>query len=261
MRSRNLAEQLRPATVDSAGAIVPLQANSPTQRIVSETPDSRLSLRIAGRILRQSKRRSEASLRLIRLFALLAATLLFPTMGSAANLSLEEALNERVLGDPAAPITIVEYASLTCPHCRSFHEDVLPALMKAYIETGKAKLVFRDFPLDGLALRASMMARCAPTDKYFRYIDALFKSQSTWATNDKPLVALARVGKLGGMNQSDFDACMQNEALFDGILRSRQVAAVEFSVHSTPTFIINGQKMTQRPSFESFETVLKRLAP
>jgi len=261
MRSRSSAEQLQPATVDSAGVVVPIQTNLPTQQIVSETLDSRLSLRIAGRILRQSKRRSEASLRLIRLFALLAAALLFPTMGSAANLSLEEALYERVLGDPAAPITIVEYASLTCSHCRNFHEDVLPALMTAYIDTGKAKLVFRDFPLDGLALRASMMARCAPTDKYFRYIDVLFKSQSTWATNHNPMVALARVGKLGGMNQSDFDACMQNEALIDGILRSRQVAASKYSVQATPTFIINGQKMTQHHSFESFETLLKRLAP
>ena len=229
--------------------------------LFTATPDSRLWLRITGRILRTSKRRSEESLRLIRLFSLVAVTILFPTMGSAANLSLEDALTERVLGDPAAPITIVEYASLTCPHCRSFHQDVLPALKEAYIDTGKAKLVFRDFPLDGLALRASMMARCAPADRYFKYIDALFRSQSSWATNANPLVALARVGKLGGMNQVDFDACMQNEALFDGILRSRQVAAVEFSVNSTPTFIINGEKMTQRPSFESFESMLKRLAP
>ncbi len=194
-------------------------------------------------------------MRHIRLFALLAVTMLFPALGSAANLSLEDALNERVLGDPAAPITIVEYASMTCPHCRSFHEDVLPALMEAYIDTGKAKLIFRDFPLDGLALRASMMARCAPVNRYFKYIDALFRSQSTWATNTNPLVALARIGKLGGMSQNDFDACMQNEALFDGILRSRQVAAIEFSVEATPTFIINGQKMTQRPSFESFESI------
>jgi protein-disulfide isomerase len=187
--------------------------------------------------------------------------MLFPALGSSANLSLEDALNERILGDPAAPITIVEYSSLTCPHCRSFHEDVLPALMEAYIDTGKAKLVFRDFPLDGLALRASMMARCAPAKRYFNFIEALFRSQSTWATNTNPMAALARVGKLGGMSQTDFDACMQNEALFDGILRSRQVAAVEFAVEASPTFIINGQKMTQRPSFESFESMLKRLAP
>ncbi len=200
-------------------------------------------------------------MRHIRLFALFAVTMLFPALGSSANLSLEDALNERILGDPAAPITIVEYSSLTCPHCRSFHEDVLPALMEAYIDTGKAKLVFRDFPLDGLALRASMMARCAPAKRYFNFIEALFRSQSTWATNTNPMAALARVGKLGGMSQTDFDACMQNEALFDGILRSRQVAAVEFAVEASPTFIINGQKMTQRPSFESFESMLKRLAP
>ena len=181
--------------------------------------------------------------------------------GDAANLPVADALNERVLGNSSAPITIIEYASMTCFHCKSFHEDVLPSLMTAYIETGKAKLIFRDFPLDGLALRASMMARCAPADRYFKYIDVLFRTQSTWATNTDPLVALARVGKLGGMNQAGFDSCMENEALFDGILRSRQVAAIEFSVQSTPTFIINGKKLTQQPTFESFESILKRLAP
>ena len=200
-------------------------------------------------------------MRIFSLIALLALSIYAPTTGVAANLHLADALNERVLGNPSAPITIVEYASLTCSHCKSFHQDVLPALMKAYIETGKAKLVFRDFPLDGLALRASMMARCAPTDRYFKYIDVLFRTQSTWATDSDPLVALARVGKLGGMNQTDFDACMKDEDLFNGILRSRQVASIEFSIEGTPTFIINGKKMTQQAIFESFDSILKKLTP
>ena len=200
-------------------------------------------------------------MRIFSLIALLALSIYAPTTGVAANLPLADALNERVLGNPSAPITIVEYASLTCSHCKSFHQDVLPALMKAYIETGKAKLVFRDFPLDGLALRASMMARCAPTDRYFKYIDVLFRTQSTWATDSDPLVALARVGKLGGMNQTDFDACMKDEDLFNGILRSRQVASIEFSIEGTPTFIINGKKMTQQAIFESFNSILKKLTP
>lgn len=200
-------------------------------------------------------------MRIFSQIALLALLIYAPTTGIAANLSLADALKERVLGNPAAPITIVEYSSLTCPHCKAFHEDVLPLLMKAYIDTGKVKLILRDFPLDGLALRASMMARCAPTDRYFKYIDVLYRTQSTWATDSDPLVALARVGKLGGMNQTDFDACMQNEALFDGILRSRQVASAEFSVEGTPTFIINGKKMTQQATFEAFDSILKKLTP
>ena len=133
--------------------------------------------------------------------------------------------------------------------------------MKAYIDTGKAKLVFRDFPLDGLALRASMMARCAPADLYFKYIDVLYQTQATWATNTDPLVALARIGKLGGMKQIDFDACMKDEQLFNGILRSRQVASVEASVEGTPTFIINGKKMIQPITFASFDSILKKLTP
>jgi len=133
--------------------------------------------------------------------------------------------------------------------------------MKAYIDTGKVKLVFRDFPLDGLALRASMMARCAPADRYFKYIDVLYQTQLTWATNTDPLVALARIGKLGGMKQIDFDACMKDEQLFNGILRSRQVASVEASVEGTPTFIINGKKMIQPVTFASFDSILKKLTP
>jgi protein-disulfide isomerase len=223
--------------------------------------DACLSPRFASRILRNSSQTLEVSLRIFSLIALLALSIYAPTTGVAENLPLADALNDRVLGNPSAPITIVEYSSLTCPNCRSFHQDVFPELMKAYIKTGKAKLVFRDFPLDGLALRASMMARCAPTDRYFKYIDVLYRTQSTWATESDPLIALARVGKLGGMNQTDFDACMQNEALFDGILRSRQVASVEFSIEGTPTFIINGKKMTQPATFESFDSILKKLTP
>jgi len=203
----------------------------------------------------------EPLLRNFSLIVLLALSIYAPTDSVAENLPITDALNERVLGNPSAPITIVEYSSLTCSHCRSFHQDVLPRLMKAYIDTGKVKLVFRDFPLDGLALRASMMARCAPADRYFKYIDVLYQTQLTWATNTDPLVALARIGKLGGMKQIDFDACMKDEQLFNGILRSRQVASVEASVEGTPTFIINGKKMIQPVTFASFDSILKKLTP
>jgi protein-disulfide isomerase len=229
--------------------------------IIASIQDVCLSPRFAIPILRDSSQPLEILVRLLSLIALLALSIYAPTTGVAANLALADALKERVLGNQAAPITIVEYASLTCSHCKIFHQDVLPALMKAYIETGKAKLVFRDFPLDGLALRASMMARCAPTDRYFKYIDALYQTQSAWAADSNPLIALARVGKLGGMKQTDFDACMKDEDLFNGILRSRQVAAIEFSVEGTPTFIINGKKMTQPVTFESFDSILKKLTP
>ena len=184
-----------------------------------------------------------------------AVTIFTSVLGGATSLLLEDALTDRVLGDPSAPNTIIEYASLTCSHCKDFHLDVLPALKKNYIDIGKVKFIYRDFPLDESALRASMMARCAPVDRYFKYIDMLFMSQSTWNTNN-PMPALERVAKLGGMSQDNFDTCMKNEALFDGILRSRQVASAEFSINSTPTFIINGKKMNQPPSINQFDKLL-----
>src|SRR6185312_15839778 len=102
---------------------------------------------------------------------------------------------DHVLGKADAPITITEYASLTCPHCAEFDRDTLPKIKKNWIDTGKAKLVYRDFPLDQLALRAAMLARCAPPDRYFAFINTLFQSQDTWARSSDPEQALERIGR------------------------------------------------------------------
>jgi protein-disulfide isomerase len=120
--------------------------------------------------------------------------------------------DDRLLGNPDAPITIVEYASLTCPHCAHFANDVLPELKKKWIDTGKVKLVLRDYPLDEPALRAAMIARCAPPDKFYAYIDTFFALQQRWVTNDWR-DALARLVKLGGMSKDEFDNCLKNTDL------------------------------------------------
>lgn len=198
-------------------------------------------------------------MRLFFILLFLTPFVCLPTTGQTGEINIKEALEDRIIGNPTAPITIIEYASLTCPHCKTFHTDVLPSLKTAYIETGKVKFIFREFPLNALALRASMMARCAPTKQYYKFIGALFQTQSVWATNDEPLVALARVGKLGGMSQSDFDGCMQNEALFDGIMKSRQIASSKYLVESTPTFIVNGNKLEEAPTLEAFDLMIKSL--
>jgi protein-disulfide isomerase len=178
----------------------------------------------------------------------------------AAVVPLEQALAERVLGKADAPITIVEYASLTYPHCRDFDQETLPKIKAAYIDTGKAKLVFRDFPLDGLALRAAAMARCAPPDRYFALIDILFKQQDSWSRAKDPMDALGKLGRLAGMTQETVDSCLKDEKLLDGVVNIRVQAEHDAKVESTPTFVINGTKISGAQPFEEFDKVLSPLA-
>ena len=178
---------------------------------------------------------------------------------SAAPATVQEAMSERVLGKADAPVTIIEFASLTCPHCKDFEVNVLPKLKTAYIDTGKVKLVYRDFPLDGRALLAAMTARCAPKDRYFAFLDALFRGQDSWARAQDTTQALGQVARLGGMSQADFDACIKNQALFEAIKKDATDAQQQYKIESTPTFIINGKKMDGAHTFESFEAALKPL--
>jgi protein-disulfide isomerase len=170
--------------------------------------------------------------------------------------------DDHVLGKPDAPITIVEYASLTCPHCAEFDRDTLPQIKAKWIDTGKAKLIFRDFPLDGLALRAAVVARCAPADRYFGYIDVLFHSQRNWATANDPVEALSHIARLGGMSDQQFQSCINNQDLQRAVAASRQAAEKDYGVESTPTFFVNGVMM--KPGalpFSEFDQALTAAQP
>jgi protein-disulfide isomerase len=182
-----------------------------------------------------------------------------PTETSASLLQIGK--SDRILGNPAAPVTIVEYASMSCPHCAHFAKDVLPALKKRWIDTGKAKLVFRDFPLDKLALQAAMVQRCAPSDRFFAFVDTFFADQQQWVLADDPKAAIARLAELGGMSNKDFDACMQNKAVENFILEERLAAAKALGVDATPTFFINGTKFTGEPTVAVFDKVLSGALP
>ena len=173
--------------------------------------------------------------------------------------SVAEALAEMTLGDPGAPITIIEYASLTCPHCASFHKDTLPRIKERYIDTGKARLIYRDFPFDQAALLAAALARCAGADRFFRFIDALYGAQANWSRAADPVAALVRIGRLGGLERAEIDACLGDNMLLDGILAMRVDGAKNFEVSSTPTFIINGEKFVGALPFERFEEIFERL--
>jgi protein-disulfide isomerase len=169
--------------------------------------------------------------------------------------------DDRVLGHPDAPITIVEYASMSCPHCAHFANDVLPSLKKEWIDTGKARLVFRDFPLDKLALRAAMVQRCAPADRFYAFVETFFADQEKWVMAEDYKAALARLAELGGMSQSEFDACLKNSALENQILQERLVASKDLGVNATPTFFINGTKFEGEPTVADFDKVLSGLSP
>jgi len=168
--------------------------------------------------------------------------------------------NDRVMGKADAPITIIEYASLTCPHCAYFSINTLPELKKQYLDTGKAKLVFRDFPLDEFAARASQMAECIGNDeRYFAIIEILFASQASWikpSSIDATIVELGKIARLGGMSEPDFKACMANDALLQSIIAERQ-GGEKLGMQSTPTFFINGVKAEGAMPFAQFEKLLK----
>jgi protein-disulfide isomerase len=166
---------------------------------------------------------------------------------------------EHVLGDTNAPVTIIEYASLTCPHCAQFNNEVLPDLKQRYIETGKVKLIYRDFPLDEAALMAAALAHCAGPDRYFGFLDVLFQTQSGWARADDYLGALKKLGKLGGMSDEQMDQCLSDDELTNGILQTRIDGQNEHQVNSTPTLVINGEVYAGSRSIEDLSKVIDPL--
>ncbi|WP_341705176.1 DsbA family protein [Ferrovibrio sp.] len=180
--------------------------------------------------------------------------------GSHAARAADPRLQDMVLGRADAPITIIEYASLTCPHCADFHESVLPALKKDYLDTGKAKLIFRDFPLDNLAFAGAIVARCAGPEKYFTYLGVLFAQQRQWATAQDPKAALKQIARLGGMPGDQFEACLTDKAVGDYILNSRLEGNQKFNVNSTPTIIVDGKPESGVPSYEDLRKKLDALA-
>jgi protein-disulfide isomerase len=165
--------------------------------------------------------------------------------------------DDRLLGNPDAPVTIIEYASLTCPHCAAFEAETLPEIKKQWIDTGKAKLVFRDFPLDGSAIKASLVARCAPPDRFYGLLETLFSLQLTWTHEGDPTEALGRIAKDGGIDDDTFRSCMKDDAMQNKILASRLQGEKEFGVNSTPTFFINGTKLVGAQPYEKFDEALR----
>lgn len=154
-------------------------------------------------------------------------------------------LEDIVMGDPKAENVIIEYASMTCPHCAHFYTEVFPEVKKKYIDTGKARFIFREFPLDGLAVAASMLARCSGDDRFYPMVDGLFETQATWAVpgaDGKEKLKL--IAKQAGFSEESFDKCLGDKELFDKIVAVRKKAHEEYKVDATPSFFVNGKRLS-----------------
>lgn len=155
---------------------------------------------------------------------------------------MEARMAERSIGQASAPVTVTEWFSLTCPHCAAFHRDSLPRIKTELVDTGKLRMIFRDFPLDQVALIAAMVARALPAERYQPFITALFASQDRWAFNRQanPVEELAKLAALAGMSRETYNAVINDQAFKAAILKGQDEADKTYKVDSTPSFIFNG---------------------
>ena len=185
------------------------------------------------------------------------ATVLVPVPGTAAGIG--ERPGDLALGDPDAPVTVIEYFSLTCPHCRWFHQNIYDPLKRDYVDAGKVRFVARDFPLNAPALQAAVLARCAGRDRYLAFIDVLFETFDDWAGSRDYKEKLAQIGELGGVSRDRFDACLADKGLENAIFQTMASAQAEYDVSNTPTVIVNGERYEGKMSFEALAKHIDRL--
>lgn len=163
---------------------------------------------------------------------------------------------DKVLGDSDAPVTIIEYASFTCGHCANFHNDSLSTIKENYIDEGHVRLVFRDFPLDGLALRAGLIARAAPENRYFSVVDVMFQQQSRWVQASDPVAALSNIAMMAGAKEDDIEANLADESLADALISLRTEGESLYQVSATPTFVIEGEVISGNMPLSDMESTI-----
>jgi protein-disulfide isomerase len=166
---------------------------------------------------------------------------------------------DHVLGDPKAPITMIEYASFTCPHCAHFSVAILPEVKKKWVDTGKVKLIYRDFPLDQTALKAAQLAECSGKDKYFGVIDVIFSTQQKWAVASDPIGELSKSLRIAGMGEAEVKSCLANDAIANGVVADYR-GGETLGVNSTPTLFINGEQFKGARTVEELDAAFSKLA-
>jgi protein-disulfide isomerase len=197
-----------------------------------------------------NRRRFVEGAAVLGLVASLPGAALAQTAPTNEQLMAPGALPDIWIGAADAPVTVIEYASMTCPHCAAFHQATYPALKSQYIDTGKVRFTLREFPFDPLATAGFMLARCAGPDKRTAMIDLLFAQQKNWAYSDKPLQGLSSLVKQTGMSQDTFETCLKDQKLYDDVNAVRDAGAKKFGVDATPTFFINGKKAAGEMSID-----------
>jgi protein-disulfide isomerase len=173
------------------------------------------------------------------------------------QLMAENALPDIALGKADAPVTIIEYASMTCSHCAAFYAETFPTLKSKYIDTGKVRFILREFPLDPLATAGFMLARCSGPDKRNAMVDLLFAQQKNWAFTEKPIEALANLVKQTGMSQETFESCLKDQSLYEKVNDVRNRASEKFGISATPTFFFNGRKQSGEIKPEQLDQLLE----
>ena len=180
------------------------------------------------------------------------------TTAATVTIDVNAALSDRTLGDTSAPVKISEHASFTCGHCGDFHRETFAKLKKEYIDTGKAYLVFSDFPLNAPAVQASMVARCLPQEKYFDFVSLLFEKQQDWAYNPNYLDYLKVEAGKAGLDEAHFQACIQNTELQEGIVNRMKGVQAQWNINSTPSFVINNRNTVSGAiPFEEFKKLIE----
>jgi protein-disulfide isomerase len=171
---------------------------------------------------------------------------------------IDVSLEELTLGDPNAPITIIEYASMTCSHCAEFHNKTYPDLKKNHIDTGEVKFIFREFPLDKLAMATSMLARCVDNEISMAFIEILFKNRDRWIS-ENALNELKNFSKQAGLDSNEFDACLNNQQLLDDLIAGKEKAIEDYKINSTPSFIINGEVVSGNKPYSFFKSKIEEI--
>lgn len=172
-----------------------------------------------------------------------------------------ESLPERAEGKANAPITVIEYSSFTCSHCATFYNDIMPELEKRYIETGKVRFIYRDFPMDGVGLKASAIAHCMPENQFFPFLRILFKNQMTWARSSNPEATLTQYAQMAGLTTEKIKSCLQSDKMLDALVAQRTEATDKLGIQATPTFVINNgaAKLVGAQSIDEFAAAFDKI--